>query len=90
MDPCGREAEVVPEGLGVLEERQNLDELLDQTKNVLPPRPSEIRPERQIPEELENICMRCVQKDPDDRIQTAAKLVNALRAWRIRWSATNA
>jgi eukaryotic-like serine/threonine-protein kinase len=66
-----------------------LDSLLDQVRNQMPPRPSEIAPERQIPEELENICMRCIQKDPDKRIQTASQLVGALRAWRIRWAAEN-
>lgn len=66
---------------------QGLDELLDNVRNVIPPRPSEIRPDRAIPEELEDICMRCIRKDPDARIQSAANLVNALRAWRIRWSA---
>jgi serine/threonine-protein kinase len=68
---------------------ESLDAMLDQVKNEVPRRPSEIRPEIDIPEELEDICMRCIQKDPDDRIQTAAKLVAALRAWRIRWAAKN-
>jgi serine/threonine protein kinase len=68
---------------------ESLDAMLDQVKNEVPRRPSEIRPEIDIPEELEDICMRCIQKDPDDRIQTAAKLVAALRAWRIHWAAKN-
>jgi serine/threonine-protein kinase len=66
---------------------KDLDTLLDKTKNEMPPPPSEIAPDRPIPEELENICMRCIQKDPSKRIQTARQLVSALRAWRIRWSA---
>jgi len=66
-----------------------LDELLDRARNEIPKRPSEIRPDDEIPEELEDICMRCIQKDPAERIQSAAKLVSALRAWRIRWSARN-
>ncbi len=64
-----------------------LDTMLDQVRNGTPPAPSEVSPERQIPEELEDICMRCIRKDPGKRIQTARQLVSALRAWRIRWSA---
>jgi serine/threonine protein kinase len=64
-----------------------VSEVLEQAKNVEPPRPSEVATERQIPEELENICMRCVEKDPNKRIQTARLLVAALRSWRLRWSA---
>jgi serine/threonine-protein kinase len=64
-----------------------VSEVLDQAKNVKPPRPSEVATDRQIPEELENICMRCIEKDPERRIQTARLLVAALRSWRLRWSA---
>ena len=67
----------------------DLTALLENAKNVMPPRPSELRPDRPVPEELEDICMRCIQKDPDRRIDSAAKLVAALRAWRIRWAAGN-
>jgi serine/threonine-protein kinase len=62
-------------------------ELLQQVKTVEPPRPSEIATERDIPTQLEDICMRCIEKDPDRRIQSARQLVAALRAWRMRWSA---
>jgi len=52
----------------------------------MPPRPSTIAKDRQIPKQLEDICMRCIAKDPDERIQTARRLVSALRSWRLRWS----
>jgi serine/threonine protein kinase len=61
--------------------------LLDQAKNVKPPPPSEIAKDRDIPEQLETICMRCIEKDPDARIQTMQSLVSSLRSWRIRWAA---
>lgn len=67
---------------------ENLDAMLDQVRFEMPPRPSEIAPEHDIPEELEEICMRCIQKDPDARMQSARQLVGALRAWRIRWAAS--
>ncbi len=62
-------------------------EVLDQARNVTPPRPSEIATDRDIPEQLEDICMRCIAKNPDERIQTARQLVAALRNWRLRWAA---
>lgn len=62
-------------------------ELLDQVTNVKPPRPSEVAKDRDIPEQLEDLCMRCIEKDPDARVQTARLLVSALRSWRLRWAA---
>lgn len=64
-----------------------VSEVLEQAKNVKPPRPSEIAADRHVPEELESLCMRCIEKDPDARIQSARNLVSALRSWRLRWSA---
>ena len=61
--------------------------LLDQATKVTPPRPSEVATDRDIPRELEDLCMRCIEKDPDARIQTARLLVASLRSWRLRWSA---
>jgi serine/threonine protein kinase len=61
--------------------------LLDQATKVTPPRPSEVATDRDIPRELEDLCMRCIEKDPDVRIQTARLLVASLRSWRLRWSA---
>ena len=63
-----------------------VNELLEQAKHVKPPRPSEVATDRDIPEQLENLCMRCIEKDPDARIQTARLLVASLRSWRLRWS----
>lgn len=64
-----------------------VQELLDQVKQVRPPRPSEIATDRDIPHPLEEICMRCIEKDPDMRIGSARSLVAQLRAWRLRWAA---
>ena len=62
-------------------------EVLDQVTNVKPPRPSEVAKDRDIPEQLEDLCMRCIEKDPDARVQTARLLVSALRSWRLHWTA---
>ena len=66
---------------------EKVSDILEQVKNVMPVPPSEVAPERDIPEQLEDLCMRCLEKDPDRRVQSARKLVAALRSWRLRWSA---
>jgi serine/threonine-protein kinase len=65
----------------------NIHELLDKATNMIPPRPSEVAEDRDIPEQLEDLCMRCIEKNPDDRIQTARLLVSSLRSWRLHWTA---
>jgi hypothetical protein len=52
--------------------------MIDHVKTV-PPRPSEIC-EVPIPAELDDVVMKCLEKDPDDRFQTVAELEDALRA----------
>jgi serine/threonine protein kinase len=68
-------------------EGKTVKDVLDQVTHVVPPPPSEIAPDRDVPEHLEDICMRCIRKDPGARIQTARKLVAELRNWRLRWAA---
>ena len=43
--------------------------------------PSKRAPERDIPEALEEICMRCVARDPKDRYQSASDLYLDLQDW---------
>jgi serine/threonine-protein kinase len=52
--------------------------MIDHVKTV-PPRPSEIC-EVPIPAELDDVVMKCLEKDPDDRYQSVADLEDALRA----------
>jgi serine/threonine-protein kinase len=68
-------------------EGKTVKDVLDQVAKVVPPPPSEIAPDRDVPEHLEDICMRCIRKEPGARIQTARKLVAELRNWRLRWAA---
>jgi serine/threonine-protein kinase len=68
-------------------EADKLNELLHKAVHVDPPPPSEITDDREIPHQLEDIVMRCIRKDPDERIQTARRLVAELRSWRLRWAA---
>ena len=43
--------------------------------------PRERAPDRVIPQTLEDICLRCVAADPDDRFATANDLLLALQGW---------
>jgi serine/threonine-protein kinase len=52
--------------------------MIDHVKTV-PTRPSEIC-EVPIPSELDDVVMKCLEKDPDDRFQSIAELEDALRA----------
>ncbi len=52
--------------------------MIDHVKTV-PVRPSEIS-EVPIPSELDDVVMKCLEKDPDDRFQSIAELEDALRA----------
>jgi hypothetical protein len=45
-----------------------------------PPRPSIRRPELSVPASLEAVAMRCLEKDPARRYQTAAEFSNALQS----------
>ncbi|HIG72490.1 MAG: serine/threonine-protein kinase [Myxococcales bacterium] len=67
-------------------EGDKVSEVLEHAAKTKPLRPSDVATDRDIPEELENICMRCIEKDPERRLQTARELVAALRSWRLRWT----
>jgi len=68
--------------LEVMVEGETVDELLSNAREgeVVPP--SVRRPDLEVRRGLEAICMKCVQKDPEDRYQDAAELLEALQTWR--------
>lgn len=53
--------------------------LLVQIANEAPPRPRKI--DRHIPRGLEAVCLKCLEKDPSRRYQTAEELADDLRCW---------
>ncbi len=65
-------------------EGENFQEICDNARYVDPPPPSKRSPDRTIPKDLEELCMKCVAKNPDDRFQSVHKMVTELRAWRSR------
>ena len=61
--------------------RGTLHEMMTEVLAGNPMAPSERAPDRDIPEELEQICMRCIARDPEDRYATAHDLLVALQTW---------
>jgi len=60
-------------------EGQRSSEVLDQIQHVEPLPPQARR--AGIPDELARICLKCLEKSPEDRFRTAGHLAEALRDW---------
>ena len=70
-------------------EGETLQAMADYTLNVDPPPPSNYAKDR-VPSLLENACMRCLRKDPNDRFQTAGDLIRQLQEdWRSELTSTS-
>jgi len=48
-------------------------------RNNTPPTPRKLNP--QVDSELELICLKCIERDPDDRYSSAAALASDLENW---------
>jgi serine/threonine-protein kinase len=60
------------------------DEIIRQTREVTPELPSSLTRIR-IPQRLEDITMKCLVKDPDQRLQSAAELLRMLQeGWSLQ------
>lgn len=57
-----------------------MDELLKHTQFDDPVPPQERSPHRNISTELSDLCMACVKKNPDDRLQSIGELTDRLEA----------
>ena len=60
----------------------DVEEVLAQVLERPTPIPSEVAPDRDIPPELEAICLKALQKNPDDRYPSVNALVRDLSAYR--------
>ena len=60
---------------------ESLDEILQNTRHRPPPAPSVVASDRSIPSALETICLRCIEKRPEHRIQSALNLIHELLYW---------
>jgi serine/threonine protein kinase len=61
-------------------ERTTIETIRKQIKEPAP-KFSEVNPELKIPEQLENVILRCLTKNPDERYQTMEELRNELEAF---------
>lgn len=61
---------------------ETLEEMLHHTRYTRPPTPSVVSPERKVPSTLDTLCSRCIQKDPDHRIQSIRELIVDLVFWK--------
>jgi hypothetical protein len=57
------------------------DKILRAITGLSPSRPRKSRP--QIPAELDRICMKCLQRHPDERYHAAADLQRDLESWKV-------
>ena len=57
-------------------------EVVDNLLNQPLPKPSEVAPENDIPNELEVICIRALEKDPKKRFQDVSELAEELKKYR--------
>lgn len=57
------------------------DEVLERIQNQDPISPRKRTPQRKIPRELDSICMRAIQRKPEDRYPTLIEMVDDLRAY---------
>ncbi len=55
------------------------DEVLEQVREMTPLRPTLRNPEIEIPGELERLCLKCLEKEPEDRVESAKELAENIR-----------
>ena len=63
---------------------KTLNQVLRRIQEESPIRPIEKAPDRHIPNELEHICMKCIEKNPSNRYATIDEVLNALQTWNTR------
>lgn len=57
------------------------DEVLERIQNQEPVPPRKRTPHRKIPKALDSICMRAIQRNPEDRYPTLLEMVDDLRSY---------
>ena len=61
---------------------RNISETFDNIVNRAPTHPREVAPHRFIPVVLEQICLKAMEKDPNNRYQTMRDFINAINQYR--------
>jgi serine/threonine protein kinase len=57
------------------------DEVLEQVREMTPIKPRERNPEAEVPAELERLALKCLEKNPEDRVDTVAELAENVRSF---------
>lgn len=60
----------------------DVDEVLEQVLERPTPIPSEVAPKREVPPELQAICLKALEKTPEDRYESVNAMVQDLSAYR--------
>jgi len=60
---------------------ETLHEMMENTRHGRPPTPSFVSPDRFVPSALDTLCLRCIQKEPDERIQSIREVLVDLIYW---------
>jgi serine/threonine-protein kinase len=60
---------------------QDKEDVLKMLVEETPPPPSKRAPQREIPPELESICLKAIARNPDDRYAEMVDMVEDLKAW---------
>ena len=63
-------------------EGKTVQEVMDNISHGRFKAPSERTPDRKVPRELEEICLKCVESNPDNRYQTVSDLIDDIRQFR--------
>lgn len=63
---------------------KTINQVIRKIQDETPIRPSEKTPDRYIPSELEDICMKCIERDPANRYRTISEVLDILQAWNTR------
>ena len=62
-------------------ENSSLESMIDDTVNGNIILPSYLNPDREIPDALEKICLKCMEVDKRSRYVSVRKLAEDIRAW---------
>lgn len=57
------------------------EEVLEQVREMTPMKPSERNPSVEVPAELERLALRCLEKEPEQRLQSVRELAENIRAY---------
>ena len=60
---------------------ETLQDVMDNTLKTTPPIPSLVNPGREVPALLESLCMRCIAKNADHRVQSVGRVIKELVYW---------